>query len=143
MKVVINTCFGGFSLSRAGVERYAAIKGITLYPEEDNEYPSLGVCTYWTVPANKRPKDLGHGEWHSMSPEERQAHNEAYAASHISDRDIPRDDPVLVQVVEEMGEHANGRCAALKVVEIPDGVSWEIDEYDGNEHIAETHRTWE
>jgi hypothetical protein len=28
------------------------------------------------------------------------------------------------------------------VVEIPDGTDYEISEYDGNEHIAEKHRTW-
>jgi hypothetical protein len=60
----------------------------------------------------------------------------------ISEYEIPRNDPALVQVVEEMGARANGRCAELKVVEIPDGVQWTISEYDGNEHIAEVHRTW-
>jgi len=32
--------------------------------------------------------------------------------------------------------------ADLKIVEIPDGTNYEIDEYDGNEHVAEVHRTW-
>jgi len=55
---------------------------------------------------------------------------------------IDRDDPYLIQVVEEMGDTANGGLSALKVVEIPDDVEWEIEEYDGAEHIAEKHRTW-
>jgi hypothetical protein len=33
--------------------------------------------------------------------------------------------------------------AELKVVESPDDVEWEIEEYDGIEWIAEVHRTWE
>lgn len=53
-----------------------------------------------------------------------------------------RSDPVLVRIVEEMGEAVNGRYTDLKVVEIPDGIDWEIVEYDGKEHIAERHRTW-
>jgi hypothetical protein len=57
-------------------------------------------------------------------------------------RDIDRSDPLLVQVVQEMGEMANGRCARLKIVEIPDGVDYVIQEYDGSEWIAEKHRTW-
>lgn len=48
----------------------------------------------------------------------------------------------LVAVVEELGERANGQYADLKVVEIPDDVVWEIHEYDGNEWVAEAHRTW-
>lgn len=56
--------------------------------------------------------------------------------------DADRDDPYLVQVVEEMGEAADGNFANLMVVEIPADVNWEISEYDGIEHIAEVHRTW-
>lgn len=55
---------------------------------------------------------------------------------------IPRDDPILVKIVEEMGYEASGGYAELKVVEIPDDVEWQIEEYDGNEHVAEAHRTW-
>ena len=56
--------------------------------------------------------------------------------------DIPRDDPVLVEVVEHLGDAANGDYAELKVVEIPDGVDWYVEDYDVNEHFAERHRTW-
>lgn len=54
--------------------------------------------------------------------------------------DIPRDCPVLVEMVER-GD-ADGTYADLKVVEIPDDVDWYIEEYDGLEHVAERHRTW-
>ena len=33
-------------------------------------------------------------------------------------------------------------AAQGSTVEIPDGVQWEIDEYDGGERVAECHRTW-
>lgn len=55
---------------------------------------------------------------------------------------IPRDDEMLVRVVEELREEANGHCADLKVVAIPDGVEWEIGNADGIEHVSEAHRTW-
>ena len=58
------------------------------------------------------------------------------------DWEISRNDPVLVEVVEHLGESANGWAADLKVVEIPDGVDWYVEDYDGVEHIAERHRTW-
>ena len=56
--------------------------------------------------------------------------------------DINRDDPVLIQVVEEFGPLANDRCSELKIVEIPDGTNWEIDEYDGIETVHEVHQYW-
>jgi hypothetical protein len=48
----------------------------------------------------------------------------------------------LVQVIEELGEEANGSHAKLEVIEIPDGVEYTIDEYDGIESIHEKHRSW-
>ena len=61
---------------------------------------------------------------------------------YIWDLDIKRNDPALVEVVEELGEKANGKYSDLKIVEIPDNVEWHIAEYDGREHVAENHRTW-
>lgn len=56
--------------------------------------------------------------------------------------EIARDDPHLVEVVERLGSAANTRYSNLKVVEIPDDVEWQIEEYDGCEWISEAHRTW-
>jgi hypothetical protein len=53
-----------------------------------------------------------------------------------------RANPKLVEVVEKLGDAASGYCSRLEIVEIPDDVVWEIDEYDGMEMIRETHRTW-
>ena len=62
--------------------------------------------------------------------------------NYFSEHEIERNDPVLVQVVEELGEKASGPHAKLKVVEIPDDVKWQIEEYDGQEWVAECHRKW-
>jgi hypothetical protein len=51
------------------------------------------------------------------------------------DRDIDRADPILVQVVETLGEKANGDCANLEVEDIPKGTLYRITEYDGYESI--------
>ena len=56
--------------------------------------------------------------------------------------DLERDDPILVKVVEELGKKANGTFADLKVVNVPDGVKWQVEEYDGSEWVAEIHRSW-
>jgi len=60
----------------------------------------------------------------------------------LSYYDIPRDDPILVKVVEEFEEKVNDSFADLEIVEIPDDIEWEIEEYDGNEWVSEKHRTW-
>ena len=56
--------------------------------------------------------------------------------------DIARDDPDLIEVVASMGVKANGYYSKLKIVDVPDGTDWYIVEYDGNEHVAEVHKTW-
>lgn len=56
--------------------------------------------------------------------------------------DLDRSDPILCQIVEELGEKADTNYSELAIVEIPDGVDWQIEEYGGREWIAEVHRTW-
>lgn len=58
------------------------------------------------------------------------------------DHDLSRDDLHVVKVVETLGSRANGPYAALKVVSMPNGVDWQIDEYDGMERIREVSREW-
>lgn len=58
------------------------------------------------------------------------------------DREVARDDPYLVKVVQDLKEESYGRYAELKIVEVPADVEWTIDEYDGMEWVAEKHRTW-
>lgn len=48
---------------------------------------------------------------------------------------IERDDPILVQVVEELGSNSFDLGTKLKVVEVPAGQLYRIDEYDGFESI--------
>lgn len=82
------------------------------------------------------------GNWQAMTMDERKAHNALYGSIEISGREYERNDPDLITTVEELGEAANGRCAELGIVEIPDGVDFVVEEYDGSEHVAEAHRTW-
>jgi len=58
-----------------------------------------------------------------------------------SDYEI-RTDLDLIKVISEMGAAANGTFSELAVVEIPDGIAWEIDDYDGMETVREQHRSW-
>jgi len=138
-KVVINTCYGGFGLSEEGVREYAKRKGITLYKEKDEKF---NLTVYWTCPPEKRVGILSQADWYNATLEERKKSNEAYNKYTLYDRDIPRDDPDLVAVVKELGKEASDIYSDLRVVEIPDDVSWNIEEYDGKEWVSEIHRTW-
>ena len=134
MKILINTCFGGYGLSHEAMLRYAELKGIAVYPEN-----SLGgLYTYWLVPESER---VDQSNWLSMSKEEQKASSKLYKEQTLYSKDF-RTDPTMIQVVEELGAKANGRFAELKLVEIPDGMNYTIEDYDGMEHIAEVHRTW-
>jgi hypothetical protein len=135
-KIVINKCYGGFGLSEAAVLLYAEIKGITLYVEGKGS-----LRTYFLVPKEERVKELPK-PWIENSLEDRCAYNEEYTKQVFYDCYIKRDDPVLIQVVEHLRDKANGYAAKLKIVEIPDDIEYTIEEYDGVEHIAEKHRTW-
>lgn len=113
MKVVINSCYGGYGLSETAMLKYAEIKGIKIYIKK---YKSMTF--YYTTETFEEE-------------------------SFLSEDKIDRNDPALVETVEILGEEANGDFAKLKVVEIPDDIEWTIEEYDGIEHVAEVHRIWE
>lgn len=140
MKLVINKCHGGFGLSHEATLAYLNKCGIQFWVEP-NEHSLVG-STYYLVPAEERIQG-NPVDWYSMTLEQRRAHNKAYSKTVFYPSDIARNDANLVSVVLELGEAANGRCAELKVVEIPDDVEWQIEEYDGLEWVAEKHRTWD
>lgn len=137
MKIVINKCYGGYNLSELACFALAERKGLTLYPEGKGLF-----VTYWTVPESERPAKLNYGEWYNQPEELRKAYNEAYRTSTFSTCPEDRTDPDLIAVVEELGAKASGRFAQLVIIEIPDDVEWEIEEYDGIEWVSEVHRTW-
>lgn len=130
-KIVYNACYGGFNLSKEAVQRYFQIKNQQVWIEHDKKFRSLDMFTVWLTPPEERPTE--NKDFYSMSMDERIAHNKAYSEQTWCYRSISRHDPVLVQVVEELGEKANGLCANLKIAEV-DGL-YRIDEYDGFESV--------
>lgn len=92
----------------------------------DQAKQEVGVVFCWT-------KDFGETlkEW----PKDRDEH-------YFYCNNLERTDPLLIQTVEALGQKASGRFADLQVVEIPDGIEWHLDEYDGIESIHENHRSW-
>jgi len=142
MKVVINKCHGGFGLSNEALAAWAKLKGRECYFYEGG----LGRNEYILVGVDSKDKGLFACAFDSLIPvdmnTDSKEFNEWYSEHQIGGWSLDREDPDLVSVVEELGDAASGRYSHLAVVEIPDGVAYTIEEYDGLEHIAETHRTW-
>lgn len=132
-RVVINGCYGGFGLSSRGVEAYLARKGKQVWwftnAKDASGHPDLH---------KKVPTDNPDYEFIAYSYTSPEATDDSY----FYHRDIPRDDPDLVAVVEGLGKDAADKFAELAIVEIPADVEWYVEEYDGLEHVAEQHRTW-
>lgn len=141
MKIVINVQYGGFNLSILAIKEYLKLKGKEAYfydtEFKNNEiyYRKLDdykdrILTYCFL------KDLGE-EINSRSLNEEIWDNYAF-----NEKDINRTDKDLIKVIEKLGEKANTMCSTLKIIEVPDNVDWIIEEYDGNEWVAEKHRVW-
>ena len=83
-KVVINSCFGGFSLSKEAMQYLVDKYGV-----------------------------------------------ESFKYGYVN---LKRHDKRLIEVVELLGDKANGMCAKLTIKEIPSNL-YRIDKYDGYESI--------
>lgn len=105
-KIVINRCYGGFSVSNVAMKRYAELKGF------EYKAPVKDFYTSYVIDAN---------------------------GVEINNYEIDRTDPILVQVVEELGDEANGMCSKLMIEELPKGTLYRIEEYDGMETIETSH----
>ncbi len=71
--------------------------------------------------------------------EERYGRGKYLIDGEVAYAEIDRDDPILIEVVEEIGsERASGEHAELSISEIPDGCEYDIHEYDGTEYISST-----
>lgn len=104
-KVALNKCYGGF-----GVSKKAAVKIM-----------------------DKVINRIGYNPLSKIKKFENNINSEDNKACFISCY-LQRHDPALIEVIEEMGEAANGDCALLEIEEI-NSKCYKIEEYDGYENI--------
>lgn len=153
MKIVINNCYGGFGLSPLAVKRLAELDEKECYfftgGIAEKKYTPITLeqamddALFFNAFSVPNPKELLQSkDWYEMTDEEKNTHNNLYESIELRHRNIERNDAKLIQVVEELGQKASARCSELVIVEIPDDVKWQIEEYDGQEWVAEEHRTW-
>lgn len=142
-KVVINDCYGGFSLSPKAL-LWLYERGMTCIACDVEKYYGKQYADRFAEDLQKwdlqkwREYLKGNGESYFItvfSPDEK------FTLSPYGVKD--RSDPLLIECIETLGSDVcSGQCSKLKIVEIPDDVQYFIEEYDGYEHIAEAHRTW-
>lgn len=121
MKIAVNKCYGGFSVSREVVDILRS-KGYKIIVNGE-AYPDGSICT-------------SQDDWgYHLDNEDFNIESDNYRAY--------RNNKDLVEAIEKVGEQrASGKLADIKIIEIPNDIEWEIDEYDGIETIHEQHRSW-
>ena len=117
-KIVINKAIGGFCLSDEAFEAYLNALNIKFYKSGTSSYLEY---------LDSYNGDLLYDDQDNL----------------LAPTSVPRADPLLIAIVEELGEKSARREGSLKIVEIPENVYWEIHESEeGYESVHEVHRVW-
>ena len=136
-KILLNKCYGGFSVSRKAYELYAKKKGFDLfiYKLEIKTGNLFYIKTnddnsLYTTYTNK---DLGDVVKGYIADEDR-----------VELNDTMREDETLIEVVEELGAEANSKFSSLVIVKVPESVAkdYVIDNYDGIETLHKRVQIW-
>ena len=118
MKVVINKCFGGFSLSPKAVRRMAELQGRKCYFfENDFETDSYkpidaenmsGRFLFFQAFDIPNPNEVlkQKKEWNEMTDKEKKESHELYEKHELDSRPEDRTNPLLIKVVEELGDES-------------------------------------
>lgn len=140
VEVVINGGFGGFGISNEALKlliekKCEVVEKIPFSKWFGSRGPSQDRLRRW--------KEAGDGymtdDWYEGTLYK---DKQVYLIGHDVDYHVVRTNPDLITVVKALGDKANGRCAKLKIVEIPGHVGWTLDEYDGWERVLDLRGVW-
>lgn len=154
VKVVINKCRGGFGLSAAAVlnlfDRQSEL--VSCYTFEEYKFNMSEHYLAEMTPFEGRP-GWYHDKFNVVYDTNDQ---KIYVVGYYSGKGLNgmysyhdiafRVHPDLIDVVETLGDDANGNFAQLKVVEIPeyDDISnLELTQNGGYETVREISRSWD
>ena len=137
MKIVLNQCYGGFSLSNMAQALYIMANGQTPYFYKDcSTYSKDGAWKRTDKYVHVDLKDIETTEWRLYCTTQYQGEILHDYPEHIfRDREIDRCDPILVSIVEIIGQEASSKFAKLNILEVDDDTLYRIEEYDGYEYL--------
>jgi len=151
-EVVINSCYGGFGLSPRAI--------LSLVKKNAKCIEKTPICEYYGGGNKYIEKPCYNSDWKKRYEEDivvnkiildekffifswlKTLSDGEFIYNYNDDRGKNREDQDLINTVKDLGTEANGTCANLKIVEIPNDINYVIDEYDGFETIDEAHRSW-
>lgn len=145
MRIAVNKCWGGFGLSKEAQALYMEKKyGV------DNIYYYKTNTAGWGGKKSTKEDFIKEVDSHYISitttdcGEEFDDYRKFNAVwfDDYNDSIEFRSDPVLIKVLEELGDDANGDFAEIEIVDVPDDANVYIDNYDGMETVEEKHRSW-
>jgi hypothetical protein len=123
--VLYNSCFGGFSITD-DVFEWVRDNEDMLRERYDSE--AVDECVNVTLVGETYDDGSGPKTFGDVHPHE-----------------ISRDNPLLVDIVLGASGYdgkIDGSVADISIATVPDGVEWEIDEYDGQETVREQTRSF-
>ena len=116
MKIALNKDYGGFEISQKAYERLIEL-GVKISKDRTSS-SELRIHEY-------TGEDIEfYGRYSS------------YLGYNL------RTNPLLIQVIEELGDEVNTDISCIEIVEIPDDTCYEICDYDGIETVHECHESW-
>lgn len=152
-KIAVNKCHGGYSFSLKAHKMYADIiwkpiyfftkvynENWISYIEVDENCKDNFVWCY-SVPLDKVLEiHEEQSNWRNLTDEQKKESNKKYSDASYDLSDLPRDDEIIIKIIETLWDEASSRFSKIKIVEIPDDIEWEISEYDWYETLCEKHR---
>ena len=151
-KVILNKNYNGFNVSDEAHELYAKKKGFKLYKYKQILIDLVDMISLKKIRI-KKVKGTPNEELNEVEGiftlyftknfgDEAIISNENFNLYRLYLTEQYREDPVLIEVVEELGKKASGRFSNLTVVEIPDDLDYVIDRDSGMETLHQKVQEW-
>ena len=140
MKIVLNGCYGGFSLSYEAMYLYLQAKNKEAFfyadiPVYDKNTGCLINRLYKRITLSEI-NQYRQSSYIYCTTEDQGEVLDWFPKNIFSSSNLDRTDPLLITIVEVMGtQAASGPYAHLCIEELPAGTQYKIDNYDGMEEL--------